>query len=118
MEYQMRNWYYFNWLCGDHIVEQHIHNMDVVSWFKDDFPESCQGMGGRSVRVGPDYGEIFDHHFVEYRYKDGVVMNSQCRHQPNTMSRVDEEIKIGRASCRGRGGTEEGAIHGGPRGAS
>src|SRR5690625_7993440 len=49
-------------------------------------------MGGRSVRVGPDYGEIFDHHFVEYRYKDGVVMNSQCRHQPNTMSRVDEEI--------------------------
>jgi len=92
MEYQMRNWYYFNWLCGDHIVEQHIHNMDVVSWFKDDFPESCQGMGGRSVRVGPDYGEIFDHHFVEYRYKDGVVMNSQCRHQPNTMSRVDEEF--------------------------
>src|SRR5690625_7036929 len=50
MEYQMRNWYYFNWLCGDHIVEQHIHNMDVVSWFKDDFPESCQGMGGRSDR--------------------------------------------------------------------
>lgn len=92
MEYQMRNWYYFNWLCGDHIVEQHIHNMDVVSWFKDDFPESCQGMGGRSVRVGPDYGEIYDHHFVEYRYADGVVMNSQCRHQPNTMSRVDEEI--------------------------
>lgn len=92
MEYQMRNWYYFNWLCGDHIVEQHIHNMDVVSWFKDDFPESCQGMGGRLVRVGPDYGEIYDHHFVEYRYADGVVMNSQCRHQPNTMSRVDEEI--------------------------
>jgi len=92
MEYQMRNWYYFNWLCGDHIVEQHIHNMDVVSWFKNDFPESGQGMGGRTVRVGPDYGEIFDHHFVEYRYQDGVVINSQCRHQPNTLSRVDEEI--------------------------
>lgn len=92
MEYQMRNWYYFNWLCGDHIVEQHIHNMDVVNWFKQDYPTHAQGMGGRTVRVGPDYGEIFDHHFVEYHYGDGVVMNSQCRHQPKTMSRVDEII--------------------------
>lgn len=92
MEYQMRNWYYFNWLCGDHIVEQHIHNMDVVNWFKDDFPTHAQGMGGRTVRVGPDYGEIFDHHFVEYHFDNGIVMNSQCRHQPKTMSRVDEVI--------------------------
>lgn len=92
MEYQMRNWYYFNWLCGDHIVEQHIHNMDVVNWFKEDYPETCQGMGGRYVRVGPQFGEIFDHHFVEYHYKDGVVMNSQCRHQPRTKSRVDEVV--------------------------
>lgn len=92
MEYQMRNWYYFNWLCGDHIVEQHIHNIDVVSWFKQDFPKHAQGMGGRTVRVGPDYGEIFDHHFVEFHYDDGVVINSQCRHQPNTLSRVDEVL--------------------------
>ncbi|MBY5957729.1 Gfo/Idh/MocA family oxidoreductase [Membranicola marinus] len=101
MEYQMRNWYYFNWLCGDHIVEQHIHNMDVVNWFKDDYPHHSQGMGGRTVRVGPEYGEIFDHHFVEYHYKDGVVMNSQCRHQPNTMSRVDEILTgtKGRIHC-------------------
>ena len=49
-------------------------------------------MGGRYVRVGPEYGEIFDHHFVEYHYKDGVVMNSQCRHQPRTKSRVDEVV--------------------------
>ncbi len=92
MEYQMRNWYYFNWLCGDHIVEQHIHNIDVVNWFKQDFPTHSQGMGGRTVRVGPDYGEIFDHHFVEFHYEDGTVMNSQCRHQPNTFSRVDEVL--------------------------
>jgi len=92
MEYQMRNWYYFNWLCGDHIVEQHIHNIDVVNWFKQDFPTHSQGMGGRTVRVGPDYGEIFDHHFVEFHFDDGVVMNSQCRHQPNTFSRVDEVL--------------------------
>ena len=92
MEYQMRNWYYFNWLCGDHIVEQHIHNIDVINWFKDGFPVKAQGMGGRQVRKGKDHGEIFDHHFVEFTYADGSVLNSQCRHIPGTMSRVDELI--------------------------
>jgi predicted dehydrogenase len=90
MEYQMRNWYYFNWLCGDHINEQHIHNIDVVNWFKGGYPVRAQGMGGREVRKGKDYGEIFDHHFVEFEYADGTILNSQCRHQPKTMSRVDE----------------------------
>lgn len=47
MEYQMRNWYYFNWLCGDHILEQHIHNIDVANWFIGEYPQSAQGMGGR-----------------------------------------------------------------------
>lgn len=90
MEYQMRNWYYFNWLCGDHIVEQHIHNIDVVNWFKGAYPVKAQGMGGREVRRGADHGEIFDHHFVEFHYADGTVLNSQCRHIPGTMSKVDE----------------------------
>lgn len=91
MEYQMRNWYYFNWLCGDHILEQHIHNIDVMNWFKgDQFPVRAQGMGGRQVRTGKEYGEIFDHHYVEFMYADGSVMNSQCRHIPGTMSKVDE----------------------------
>lgn len=90
MEYQMRNWYYFNWLCGDHINEQHIHNIDVINWFKGAYPVSAQGMGGREVRKGKDYGEIFDHHYVEFTYADGSVLNSQCRHIPGTMSKVDE----------------------------
>ncbi len=90
MEYQMRNWYYFNWLCGDHITEQHIHNLDVVNWFKDAYPVKAQGMGGRQVRKGKEHGEIFDHHFVEFEYADGTILNSQCRHIPGTMSRVDE----------------------------
>lgn len=90
MEYQMRNWYYFNWLCGDHITEQHIHNIDVINWFKGGYPVKAQGMGGRQVRKGKDHGEIFDHHFVEFEYADGTILNSQCRHQPKTMSRVDE----------------------------
>jgi predicted dehydrogenase len=92
MEYQMRNWYYFVWLCGDHINEQHIHNLDVINWAKNAYPVSAQGMGGREVRVGKDYGEIFDHHFVEFHYADGTILNSQCRHQKNTMSKVDEML--------------------------
>ena len=90
MEYQMRNWYYFVWLCGDHITEQHVHNLDVVNWFKGAYPVKAQGMGGREVRKGKNHGEIFDHHFVEFTYPDGSVLNSQCRHIPGTMSRVDE----------------------------
>jgi len=90
MEYQMRNWYYFNWLCGDHILEQHIHQIDVANWFIGEYPKTAQGMGGREVRTGKDHGQIFDHHFVEFTYPGGAVISSQCRHQPNTMSRVDE----------------------------
>jgi predicted dehydrogenase len=90
MEYQMRNWYYFNWLCGDHINEQHIHNIDVINWFKGGPPVKAQGMGGREVRKGKDNGEIFDHHYVEFTYADGSILNSQCRHIPGTMSKVDE----------------------------
>jgi len=90
LEYQMRNWYYFNWLCGDHILEQHIHNIDVANWFIGEYPISAQGMGGRQVRNGKDHGEIFDHHFVEYTYPSGAVIASQCRHQPGTMRRVSE----------------------------
>lgn len=93
MEYQMRNWYYFNWLCGDHITEQHIHNLDVMNWFKGAYPVKAQGLGGRQVRSGKDFGEIYDHHFVEYHYADGSIMNSQCRHIKGTYSIVDEIIQ-------------------------
>jgi predicted dehydrogenase len=90
MDYQMRNWYYFNWLCGDHITEQHIHNIDVINWFKGSYPVKAQGFGGREVRKGKDHGEIFDHHFVEFHYADGSILNSQCRHIPKTSAKVDE----------------------------
>ena len=94
LEYQMRNWYYFNWICGDHILEQHIHNIDVANWFIGEYPVSAQGMGGRMVRKGPDHGEIYDHHFVEFTYPSGAVIASQCRHQPNTMYRVGEAFQL------------------------
>ena len=90
MEYQMRNWYYFNWLCGDHIVEQHIHNLDVGNWIHGATPVEAQGMGGRQVRTGKEYGEIFDHHAVEFTYADGTKMFSQCRHIEGCDSEVRE----------------------------
>jgi predicted dehydrogenase len=92
MEYQMRNWYYFNWLCGDHINEQHIHNIDVMNWFKGGYPVKAQGMGGRQVRTGKEFGEIYDHHYVEFQYADGSIMNSQCRHIKGTYAKVDEML--------------------------
>ncbi|HVY70562.1 MAG TPA: Gfo/Idh/MocA family oxidoreductase [Verrucomicrobiae bacterium] len=90
IEYQMRNWYYFTWICGDHIVEQHIHNLDVMNWVKNGYPVRAHGMGGCEVRKGKDYGEIFDHHAVEFEYADGTRCYSQCRHINGCWSSVSE----------------------------
>ncbi|MEZ5303697.1 MAG: hypothetical protein R3F11_24095 [Verrucomicrobiales bacterium] len=104
----MTNWYYFAWLCGDHIAEQHVHNIDVINWFKSidegalrevapgvklAHPVSAQGMGGREVRTGKEHECIFDHHYVEFTYADGSVMNSQCRHIKGCWNRVDEMVQ-------------------------
>lgn len=93
MEYQMRNWYYFNWLCGDHIVEQHVHQLDVANWVLGGHPVSIQGTGSRAWRTGKDYGEIYDNHAVEFTYADGAVIYSQCRHFEGTSNRVDETFQ-------------------------
>lgn len=99
MQYQMRNWYYFVWLSGDHICEQHIHNLDVINWAKNSYPVKCHGMGGRQVRTGKQYGEIFDHHAVEYEYEDGSRMFSQCRHIRGCWSSVSEHLIGTKGKC-------------------
>jgi myo-inositol 2-dehydrogenase/D-chiro-inositol 1-dehydrogenase len=99
MEYQMRNWYYFVWTCGDHIVEQHIHNLDVINWVKQGHPIRANGMGGCEVRKGKDYGEIFDHHAVEFEYADGSRCYSQCRHINGCWSDVSEHVVGTKGSC-------------------
>jgi len=104
MEYQMRNWYYYNWLCGDHIVEQHIHNLDVGNWVKGKYPVRANGMGGRQVRVDKKYGEIFDHHYVEFDFDDGTKMYSQCRHIPNCWNSVSEHAHGTKGTCDISGG--------------
>jgi len=104
LEYQMRNWYYFTWLSGDHIDEQHIHNLDVINWLMDGHPVECQGQGGREVRTGMDNGQIYDHHMVEYTYGDSpygnnVKMLSQCRHIRNCWNSVSEHVHGTKGYC-------------------
>jgi predicted dehydrogenase len=83
MEYQVQNWYHFTWLSGDHLVEQHVHDIDVGNWIQRAHPVQAQGMGGRQVRCQPGIGEIFDHHSIEFIYADGSRMISYCRQIPN-----------------------------------
>jgi myo-inositol 2-dehydrogenase/D-chiro-inositol 1-dehydrogenase len=92
MQFQVHNWYHFNWLCGDHICEQHVHNLDVANWFLDALPISASGMGGRAVRKPDHQSEIFDHHAVEFRYPNGIVVNSQCRQITGCANSVTEEF--------------------------
>ncbi len=93
MEYQMRNWYYFTWICGDHIVEQHIHNLDVINWVKNGYPVKARAMGGREIsNGGSDDGEIFDHFACEFDYEDGSTCYSYCRHQPGCWNSVSEHV--------------------------
>ena len=92
MEYQIRNWYMFNWLCGDHIVEQHIHNIDVINWAIGGHPESAVAMGGRQVRTEAAYGHVFDHFSTELEYEGGVLVQSSCRQIDGCENRVGERL--------------------------
>lgn len=92
LEYQMRNWLYYAWLSGDHIVEQHIHNLDVMNWAMGGPPASCSGMGGRQVRTDAVYGHAYDHFALQYVYPNGVVGQSYCRQIDGTKGDVREVI--------------------------
>ena len=93
MQFQMDNWYYFTWLCGDHIVEQHIHNLDVINWVKQGHPIRAYGMGGCQSPRNSDCGEIFDHHAVQFEYADGSRCYSECRHILNCWDSVSEHVQ-------------------------
>lgn len=93
LQHQVRNWYFFDWLSGDHICEQHVHNLDVCNWVKGDHPVKAEGMGGRQVRTGKEYGNIYDHHAVIYTYADGTTMHSYCRQIPGCQNLVAEFVE-------------------------
>ena len=93
MEYHMRNWYYFTWLSGDFNVEQHVHMLDVCAWLmRDEYPVSAMGLGGRQVRTGPEYGNIYDHHSVIYEYASGVKLHAYCRQQAGGVNDISAHV--------------------------
>jgi predicted dehydrogenase len=105
MEYQLRNWYYYAWLSGDHIVEQAVHGLDTMAWAMNDAPPvRCWGVGGRQVRTEPKYGNIYDHFSIVYEYPGDVRGYHQCRHWANTSARVADYVQgaVGRADVFGR----------------
>jgi len=108
MEWMLRNWLYFTWTSGDHIVEQHVHNLDVINWAVGTHPVKATAMGGRQVRTEPEYGNIFDHFAVEYEYPGGVTMTSMCRQIDGCASRVDEVVAGADGVVRFGAGTIEG----------
>ncbi len=93
MEYQMRNWYYYSWLSGDHIVEQAVHGIDTMGWVMNDkAPLKCWGVGGRQSRTDPKYGNIWDHFSVVYEYPGNVRGYHHCRHWVNTPPHVKDYV--------------------------
>jgi predicted dehydrogenase len=107
-EWQIRNWLYFAWLSGDHIVEQHVHNIDVANWVLGAHPIRAVGVGGRQFRTQPRFGHIFDHFAIDFEYPNGVRVMSMCRQIQGTRGRVGEHF-IG---TKGRSNTHAGEILG------
>jgi predicted dehydrogenase len=93
MYYHMRNWYYFTWLSGDFNVEQHIHLLDLCAWIMNgEYPVSAMGIGGRQVRTGAEYGNIYDHHAVIYEYANGVKLHAYCRQQAGCVDDISVQV--------------------------
>lgn len=91
-EWQIRNWLYFTWLSGDHIVEQHVHNIDVANWVIGGPPVRATAVGGRQRRTDPAFGQIFDHFAVDYEYATGARVLSMCRQMDGAANHVGERF--------------------------
>jgi predicted dehydrogenase len=92
MEWQLRRWLFLTWLSGDFIVEMHIHNLDKMNWAMDAHPVQCVGLGGRQVRIGPEYGDAYDHFAVEYEYPDGVRIEYMGAQMDKVTTRQDAQV--------------------------
>ena len=108
MEWQVSNWFHFTWLSGDEIVEQHVHNIDIINWALKSHPVKALGMGGREVRGGE--GNIYDHFAVDFEYPNGVHVLSMCRHMDGCTGRISEQVAgtKGSAYTDGANGSIEG----------
>jgi len=93
MEWQLRNWLYFTWLSGDHIVEQHIHSLDKAMWaMQDKPPMQVVASGGRIQRTGPEFGNVYDHFNTIYEWEDGTRCFSACRQWIQTAADVSDWV--------------------------
>jgi predicted dehydrogenase len=110
MEYQLRNWLYFNWLSGDHIAEQHIHSLDKAAWVLGSYPARCLSTGGRSVRTQPEYGNVYDHFSTVYEWASGARAFSYCRQWAGA---VHTEVSDWVLGTRGRCNLQAAEIDGG-----
>ncbi len=101
-EWQLRNWPYFTWLSGDQIVEQLVHNLDIINWVLKGHPTKASGIGGRQVRTGPEYGNVYDHFNVEYEYPGGIRVFGACRQIEGGESNIGEAVigATGVSNCR------------------
>jgi predicted dehydrogenase len=103
LAYQLWNWYHFCWICGDHIVEQHVHNLDVCNWAMGTHPVRAVGMGGRTSlpQSNPNVnGNIFDHFAIDYEYPKDVHMMSMCRQIDGCEGNVSEALVGTKGTCR------------------
>ncbi len=110
METQMRNWLYYTWLSGDHIAEQHIHSLDKLAWAMDGYPVKCVSSGGRIVRTGEEYGNVYDHFNTVFEWEGGVRGFSSCRQWNNAKTEVSDWI----FGTRGRANIQRHRIESGP----
>ena len=93
LEWMVRNWYQFTWLCGDNIVEQHVHNIDIANWVMQSHPLKCIATGGRAQRKDPEkFPQAFDNFSVDFVYPDDIHVLSMCRHWDNTPGNVSERF--------------------------
>ncbi len=94
LTYQLYNWYNFCWICGDNIVEQHIHNLDVINWVLRAHPIAVTSNGGRAWKPldDPKYGNIWDNFTCDFEYPNGIHVLSMCRHWNNSAGNVSELV--------------------------
>jgi myo-inositol 2-dehydrogenase / D-chiro-inositol 1-dehydrogenase len=99
MEWMIRNWVNWTWLSGDHIVEQHVHNLDVMNWFFGKHPVKAVGMGSRLRRVT---GDQYDNFSIDYTFENGMHVHSMCRQINGCANNVSERLQgtKGSTDCR------------------
>ena len=101
--WQIRNWRYFTWLSGEQIVEQHVHNIDVINWAFDALPAAVHSLGGRQALSGPEHGNVYDHFGTEFTYDNDVRTISTCRQIDGTDGLIGERVSgtKGASNCAG-----------------